>query len=148
VWTPIWSILRPPAQSCSQNGFSPLHVPVAGPRRVEETGELIAAAAGAGSALVVDHEQPRSVAELVARIEREQGRLDVLINDIFGGPALAHGRRGRARQDVVVRPLADQDARRERAVAAGRRSPLPVRHKPSVGLEPTTPSLPWKCSTD
>ena len=34
---------------------------------------------------MVDHEDPSSVAELVAGIEREQGRLDVLVNDIFGG---------------------------------------------------------------
>jgi NAD(P)-dependent dehydrogenase (short-subunit alcohol dehydrogenase family) len=55
------------------------------PETIEETGELIAAAGGEGSALVVDHEDPATVAELVARIEREQGRLDVLVNDIFGG---------------------------------------------------------------
>jgi NAD(P)-dependent dehydrogenase (short-subunit alcohol dehydrogenase family) len=34
---------------------------------------------------VVDHEDPAAVAELVADIERAQGRLDVLVNDIFGG---------------------------------------------------------------
>ena len=55
------------------------------PETIEETGELMAAAGGAGSALVVDHEDPASVAELVGRIERDQGRLDVLVNDIFGG---------------------------------------------------------------
>jgi NAD(P)-dependent dehydrogenase (short-subunit alcohol dehydrogenase family) len=55
------------------------------PETIEETGELIAAADGDGSALVVDHEDPAAVAELVATIEREQGRLDVLVNDIFGG---------------------------------------------------------------
>ena len=55
------------------------------PETIEETGELMAAAAGAGSALMVDHEEPAAVAELVAKIEREQGRLDVLVNDIFGG---------------------------------------------------------------
>lgn len=54
------------------------------PETIEETGELIAAA-GTGSALVVDHEDAAAVAELVATIEREQGRLDVLVNDIFGG---------------------------------------------------------------
>jgi NAD(P)-dependent dehydrogenase (short-subunit alcohol dehydrogenase family) len=52
---------------------------------IEETGELIAAAGGSGSALVVDHEDPAAVAALVETIEREQGRLDVLVNDIFGG---------------------------------------------------------------
>jgi NAD(P)-dependent dehydrogenase (short-subunit alcohol dehydrogenase family) len=55
------------------------------PETIEETGELISAAGGAGSAVVVDHEDPASVAALVARIERDQGRLDLLVNDIFGG---------------------------------------------------------------
>src|SRR5436190_11126673 len=55
------------------------------PETIEETGELMTAAGGAGSALVVDHEDPASVAELVASIERDQGRLDLLVNDIFGG---------------------------------------------------------------
>jgi NAD(P)-dependent dehydrogenase (short-subunit alcohol dehydrogenase family) len=58
---------------------------VGGPETIEETGELMAAAGGAGSALVVDHEDPAKVAELVGGIERDQGRLDVLVNDIFGG---------------------------------------------------------------
>jgi NAD(P)-dependent dehydrogenase (short-subunit alcohol dehydrogenase family) len=55
------------------------------PETIEETGELIASAGGVGSALVVDHEDPAAVAELVAGIERDRGRLDVLVNDIFGG---------------------------------------------------------------
>src|SRR6266513_4991857 len=55
------------------------------PETIEETGDLIAAAGGTGTALVVDHEDAASVAELVAGIEREQGRLDLLVNDIFGG---------------------------------------------------------------
>jgi NAD(P)-dependent dehydrogenase (short-subunit alcohol dehydrogenase family) len=55
------------------------------PETIEETGELITAADGVGSPLVVDHEDPTAVAELVAGIERDRGRLDVLVNDIFGG---------------------------------------------------------------
>jgi NAD(P)-dependent dehydrogenase (short-subunit alcohol dehydrogenase family) len=55
------------------------------PETIEETGDLIAAAGGAGSALVVDHEDTAAVASLVEAIEREQGRLDLLVNDIFGG---------------------------------------------------------------
>jgi NAD(P)-dependent dehydrogenase (short-subunit alcohol dehydrogenase family) len=55
------------------------------PETIEETGELMAAAGGLGCALVVDHEAPAAVTELVAVIERDQGRLDVLVNDIFGG---------------------------------------------------------------
>lgn len=59
------------------------------PETIEETGDLIRAAGGAGSALVVDHEQPEAVGDLVAAIERERGRLDVLVNDIFGGDRYA-----------------------------------------------------------
>lgn len=55
------------------------------PETIEETGDLIAAAGGVGSVLVVDHEEPASVAELVSAIEGDHGRLDVLVNDIFGG---------------------------------------------------------------
>src|SRR3954451_12565888 len=51
---------------------------------IEETGELMAAADGKGSALVVDHEDPAAVAGLVEAVERERGGLDVLVNDIFG----------------------------------------------------------------
>jgi NAD(P)-dependent dehydrogenase (short-subunit alcohol dehydrogenase family) len=56
---------------------------------IEETGDLLAAAGGQGTALVVDHEDPVAVAGLVARIGAERGRLDVLVNDIFGGDRYA-----------------------------------------------------------
>jgi NAD(P)-dependent dehydrogenase (short-subunit alcohol dehydrogenase family) len=56
------------------------------PETIEETGELME---GTGSALVVDHEDPVAVGELIAGIERDRGRLDVLVNDIFGGDPYA-----------------------------------------------------------
>jgi NAD(P)-dependent dehydrogenase (short-subunit alcohol dehydrogenase family) len=59
------------------------------PETIEETGELMEAAGGEGAALVVDHEDPVAVSELIAGIERDQGRLDVLVNDIFGGDPYA-----------------------------------------------------------
>jgi NAD(P)-dependent dehydrogenase (short-subunit alcohol dehydrogenase family) len=59
------------------------------PETIEETGDAVEAAGGAGSALVVDHEGPDAVAALVERIGAEQGRLDVLVNDIFGGDRYA-----------------------------------------------------------
>jgi NAD(P)-dependent dehydrogenase (short-subunit alcohol dehydrogenase family) len=52
---------------------------------IEDTGDLIVAAGGAGTAVPVDHEDAGAVAALVARIGAEHGRLDVLVNDIFGG---------------------------------------------------------------
>lgn len=55
------------------------------PETIEETGEMLAAVGGTGEGLVVDHEDPAAVDALVSRIERDHGRLDLLVNDIFGG---------------------------------------------------------------
>ena len=58
---------------------------MARPETIEETGELMLATGGEGSALRVDHLDVDAVKDLVARIEAERGRLDILVNDIFGG---------------------------------------------------------------
>jgi NAD(P)-dependent dehydrogenase (short-subunit alcohol dehydrogenase family) len=55
---------------------------------IEETAELVTAAGGTGVAVRVDHLESAQVADVVARIEAEQGRLDVLVNDIWGGENL------------------------------------------------------------
>ncbi|NKR43887.1 SDR family NAD(P)-dependent oxidoreductase [Rhodococcus hoagii] len=52
-------------------------------------GELIAAAGGNGVALRVDHLEPDQVLALVERIDADHGRLDILVNDIFGGDRYA-----------------------------------------------------------
>jgi NAD(P)-dependent dehydrogenase (short-subunit alcohol dehydrogenase family) len=54
------------------------------PETIDETAELVDAAGGRGIALRVDHLVPAQVRDLVARIDREQGALHVLVNDIFG----------------------------------------------------------------
>ncbi len=59
------------------------------PETIEETGDLIEAAGGSGTALVVDHESPDAVRSLLNRIRRDHGRLDVLVNDVFGGDRYA-----------------------------------------------------------
>lgn len=55
---------------------------------IEETAELVSVAGGEGIAVRVDHLIPDEVAALVARIRAEQGRLDVLVNDVWGGEKL------------------------------------------------------------
>jgi NAD(P)-dependent dehydrogenase (short-subunit alcohol dehydrogenase family) len=52
---------------------------------IEETAALVNAAGGRGIAVQVDHLEPGQVRALVERIDREQGRLDVLVNNIWGG---------------------------------------------------------------
>lgn len=58
------------------------------PETIEETAELVTAAGGTGIACLADHRSDEAVRALVGRIEREQGRLDVLVNDIWGGDEL------------------------------------------------------------
>ncbi|MFF9053732.1 SDR family oxidoreductase [Streptomyces erythrochromogenes] len=58
------------------------------PETIEETAELVTAAGGRGIAVVADHLVPGEVEALVRRIDSEQGRLDVLVNDIWGGELL------------------------------------------------------------
>lgn len=58
------------------------------PETIEETAELVTAAGGTGIAVAVDHLDRDQVRRLVERIDTEQGRLDVLVNDIWGADPL------------------------------------------------------------
>jgi NAD(P)-dependent dehydrogenase (short-subunit alcohol dehydrogenase family) len=58
------------------------------PETIEETAELVCAAGGNGIAVQVDHLVPDEVKRLVGRIRAEQARLDVLVNDVWGGENL------------------------------------------------------------
>jgi NAD(P)-dependent dehydrogenase (short-subunit alcohol dehydrogenase family) len=58
------------------------------PETIEETAELVSAAGGHGIAVQVDHLDPEQVRALTRRIDDEHGRLDVLVNDVWGGELL------------------------------------------------------------
>jgi NAD(P)-dependent dehydrogenase (short-subunit alcohol dehydrogenase family) len=58
------------------------------PETIEETAEMVDQAGGRGIAVQVDHLVPEQVRDLVARIEREQGALHVLVNDIWGATTM------------------------------------------------------------
>ncbi|GAA0660106.1 SDR family oxidoreductase [Streptomyces thermocarboxydovorans] len=58
------------------------------PETLEDTADLVTEAGGRGIAVPADHLVPEQVRALVERIDREQGRLDILVNDIWGGEKL------------------------------------------------------------
>ena len=58
------------------------------PETIEETAELVTGAGGHGIAVQVDHLDPEQVRALAARIDDEHGRLDVQVNDVWGGELL------------------------------------------------------------
>jgi NAD(P)-dependent dehydrogenase (short-subunit alcohol dehydrogenase family) len=55
---------------------------------IEQTAQLVDAAGGHGIAVRCDHMHVEQVDALRERVESEAGRLDVLVNDIWGGDAL------------------------------------------------------------
>ncbi|POX61598.1 short-chain dehydrogenase [Streptomyces sp. Ru62] len=58
------------------------------PETVEDTADLVTAAGGQGIAVAADHLDKTAVRDLVDRVADERGRLDVLVNDIWGGENL------------------------------------------------------------
>ena len=58
------------------------------PETLDETAELVTAEGGRGVAVRTDHTVEAEVERLFARVRDEAGRLDVLVNDVWGGDAL------------------------------------------------------------
>jgi NAD(P)-dependent dehydrogenase (short-subunit alcohol dehydrogenase family) len=58
------------------------------PETIEETAELVTRRGGRGIWVRVDHTVESEVAALCEQVKREQGKLDVLVNDVWGGDEL------------------------------------------------------------
>ena len=69
-------------------GRSTKEHPGARPETIEETAALVTEHGGHGLAVRVDHTVEAEVEALCQRIAREHGRLDILVNDIWGGESL------------------------------------------------------------
>ena len=59
--------------------------PMDRPETIEDTAELVTAAGGEGVAVRCDHSDADDVDALVGRIRGDHGRLDILVNDVWGG---------------------------------------------------------------
>ena len=79
------------------------------PESIEETAELVTAEGGRGIAVRTDHTVESEVESLFARIREEQDRLDILVNDIWGGDELTEWGKPFWELDSTTRGL--QDAR-------------------------------------
>ncbi|MQA13015.1 MAG: SDR family NAD(P)-dependent oxidoreductase [Pseudonocardiaceae bacterium] len=58
---------------------------------IEETADLVTQLGGTGIAVAVDHLEPDQVKGLAEQISNDHGRIDVLVNDIWGGELLKGG---------------------------------------------------------
>jgi NAD(P)-dependent dehydrogenase (short-subunit alcohol dehydrogenase family) len=70
---------------------TPLRSDYERPETIEETAELVTALGGEGIAVALDHLDPVQVEALATKVRDEQGRLDVLVNDIWGAELLKGG---------------------------------------------------------
>lgn len=61
------------------------------PGSIDETADELTRMGGQGVAVRCDHTQEDEVASLFARVQREQGRLDVLVNNAWGGHETFNG---------------------------------------------------------
>ena len=59
--------------------------PMDRPETIEDTAELVTAAGGEGVAVRCDHADADDVDALVGRIRSDHARLDILVNDVWGG---------------------------------------------------------------
>ena len=55
---------------------------------IEDTAELVTDAGGTGIAVRCDHTRPEDVAAVIERVRADHGRLNVLVNDVWGGDPL------------------------------------------------------------
>lgn len=58
------------------------------PETIDETAEMVTARGGQGIAIRVDHTDEVQVRGLFETIRQQHGKLDILINDVWGGDAL------------------------------------------------------------
>ncbi len=73
---------------CTGRSVRGHHATPGRPETLEETAEMVTAEGGRGIAVRADHTVESEVEQLFARVRAEAGRLDVLVNDIWGGDAL------------------------------------------------------------
>ena len=65
--------------------------PINRPETIEETAEMVTSRGGIGIWAQVDHKEPDQVQSLFERVRQEQGRLDILVNNMSGDQHLTVG---------------------------------------------------------
>jgi NAD(P)-dependent dehydrogenase (short-subunit alcohol dehydrogenase family) len=61
------------------------------PETIEETADLVTSLGGNGIAVAIDHLVPEDVKKLAEHIRAQFGKIDILVNDIWGGEILKGG---------------------------------------------------------
>ncbi|TGB01105.1 SDR family oxidoreductase [Halobacillus salinus] len=105
---------------------------------IEESAELVTEAGGTGIPVQVDHTDESQVKDLLHRIEKEQnGQLDILINDIWGGDPLTEWGKDVAEHDLQKGLQMQEQAVRAHIITSHYAVPLMKKNKRGLIIEIT-----------
>ena len=107
------------------------------PETIEETAEMVTAAGGVGVAVRVDHTIADEVRVLFEKVERDFGRLDLLVNDIWGGDELSEWGKPFWKLDPAKGLKMQELAVQTHILTARFGAPLMVRQKSGLIIEIT-----------
>ncbi|BAL88459.1 putative short-chain dehydrogenase [Actinoplanes missouriensis 431] len=108
------------------------------PETIEQTAELVTAGGGTGIAVQTDHTVPEQVQRLIQRIAEDQdGRLDILVNDVWGGDELTSWGKPFWEHDLDAGLLMQQRAVHSHIITSHFAAPLMVARKSGVIVEIT-----------
>ncbi|MGZ6317351.1 MAG: SDR family oxidoreductase [Anaerolineales bacterium] len=112
--------------------------PMQRPETIEETAELISDGGGIAIPMRVDHTHAEEVAALVRRIREEQnGRLDILVNDLWGGDPLAQWGIPFWQHDLEAGLLMQRNAVHSHMITSWYAAPLMVERRTGLIVEVT-----------
>lgn len=107
------------------------------PETIEETAELVSQHGGTGIPVQVDHTVEAQVQALFARIKAEQGKLDIVVNDVWGGDALTEWNTPFWKHSLANGLLMQQRAVHSHIITSRYAAPLMVAQKSGLIVEIT-----------
>jgi NAD(P)-dependent dehydrogenase (short-subunit alcohol dehydrogenase family) len=107
------------------------------PETIEETAEMVEQYGGKGIPVRVDHTDEAQVKALFDRVRAEQGRLDILVNDVWGGDELMEWAKPFWELDLSKGLLMQQRAVHTHIITSHYGAPLMVEQKSGVIFEIT-----------
>jgi NAD(P)-dependent dehydrogenase (short-subunit alcohol dehydrogenase family) len=107
------------------------------PETIEETAEMVTAYGGRGIPQVVDHTSEETVRALFEQVRAEQGRLDVLVNDVWGGDELSEWGKSFWEQDLRKGRLMQERAVFSHVITSHYAAPLLIERRQGLIVEVT-----------
>jgi NAD(P)-dependent dehydrogenase (short-subunit alcohol dehydrogenase family) len=104
---------------------------------IEETAELVGHYGGVGIPVQTDHTDPVQVQALFERVRAEQGRLDILVNDVWGGDELSEWGKPFWQQSLEKGLLMQQRAVHTHIITSHYAAPLLIAQRQGLIVEIT-----------